>query len=169
MYFKALAQLIAAALVSAPLASAQRVERPGPSEYLRPNTTGSHGDGNTTAVTTVVSRFTTICPSPTTWTWGTKTYCVTEPTTLTITDCPCTITTTHKPCYDCHRTTHPPPEHHKTQHTAPIKPTKTSHVIVSGAAPAVGLTGCQGLASVAGGIVIAVGVGAVVVGGFAPL
>ncbi|KAK3353058.1 hypothetical protein B0T25DRAFT_200477 [Lasiosphaeria hispida] len=169
MHFKALAQLIAAALVSAPLASAQRFERPGP-EYLRPNTTGSHGgDGNTTTVTTVVSRFTTVCSEPTTWTWGTKTYCVTEPTTLTITDCPCTITTTRKPCHDCHRTTHePPPDHHKTP-TAPARPTKTSHVIVSGAAPAAGFAGHQGLASVAGGIAIAVGVGAVVMGGFAAL
>ncbi|KAF7188153.1 Vacuole-localized protein 4 [Pseudocercospora fuligena] len=45
-------------------------------------------------VTTVVSSFTTVCPSPTTITQNGKTYPVTSATTLTITHCPggCTIT-----------------------------------------------------------------------------
>jgi hypothetical protein len=48
---------------------------------------------NDTIVTTtkVVSAFTTYLPKPTIFTFGTNTYTVTEPTTLTITDCPCTI------------------------------------------------------------------------------
>ena len=48
---------------------------------------------NDTVVTTtkVVAHYTTYCPEPTIFSLGTKTYTVTEPTTLTITDCPCTI------------------------------------------------------------------------------
>lgn len=48
---------------------------------------------NGTAVTTeVVTAYTTYCPGPTSIVHGNKTYTVTEATTLTITDCPCTIT-----------------------------------------------------------------------------
>lgn len=48
---------------------------------------------NETVVTTteVVSKYTTYCPGPTHVTMGNKTYTVTEATTLTIVDCPCTI------------------------------------------------------------------------------
>ncbi|CZS88288.1 uncharacterized protein RAG0_00006 [Rhynchosporium agropyri] len=45
-----------------------------------------------TTITTSV--LTTFCPSPTTFIHGTKTYTITEATTLTITDCPCTYTRT---------------------------------------------------------------------------
>ncbi|KAK8020437.1 hypothetical protein PG990_005575 [Apiospora arundinis] len=41
--------------------------------------------------TEVVNQYTTYCPGPTQITYGTKTYTVTAPTTLTISDCPCTI------------------------------------------------------------------------------
>ncbi|KAK8048773.1 hypothetical protein PG994_010503 [Apiospora phragmitis] len=41
--------------------------------------------------TEVVDKYTTYCPGPTQITYGTKTYTVTAPTTLTITDCPCTV------------------------------------------------------------------------------
>jgi hypothetical protein len=41
--------------------------------------------------TTVVNSLTTFCPFATTITHGPKTYTVTAATTLTITDCPCTI------------------------------------------------------------------------------
>lgn len=53
-----------------------------------------HPAGNQTVVyaTEVVTSFTTFCPSPTTFVHGTQTITVTEATTLTITDCPCTIT-----------------------------------------------------------------------------
>ncbi|KAI1380886.1 hypothetical protein F4677DRAFT_203071 [Hypoxylon crocopeplum] len=52
---------------------------------------------NATAYTTeVVTSYETYCPGPTQITYGTNTYTVTEATTLTITDCPCTIS---KPIY----------------------------------------------------------------------
>ncbi|PTB62919.1 hypothetical protein BBK36DRAFT_60021, partial [Trichoderma citrinoviride] len=41
--------------------------------------------------TKVVSQYTTYCPEPTTFTFNAKTFTVTEATTLTITDCPCTV------------------------------------------------------------------------------
>lgn len=40
-------------------------------------------------VTQIVTSLETYCPSPTTLTYNSKTYTVTEPTTLTVTDCPC--------------------------------------------------------------------------------
>lgn len=48
---------------------------------------------NQTVVTTtkVVSVFTTFCPEPTTFIFNNKEFKVEKPTTLTITDCPCTI------------------------------------------------------------------------------
>lgn len=50
--------------------------------------TGSGLPGHTcTTVTSVVSTLTTFCPGPTTVTYGTNTYTVTEATTLTVTDC----------------------------------------------------------------------------------
>jgi hypothetical protein len=55
--------------------------------------------------TEVVTALTTYCPAPTTITHGTKTYTVTSATTLTITDCPCTISKpvhpTGTPADDC--------------------------------------------------------------------
>ncbi|KAF2478043.1 uncharacterized protein BDR25DRAFT_308871 [Lindgomyces ingoldianus] len=41
--------------------------------------------------TEIVSEYTTYCPGPTTIAHGTKTYTITEATTFTVTDCPCTI------------------------------------------------------------------------------
>lgn len=43
-------------------------------------------------VTDVVTAYTTYCPSATKLTHAGTTYTVTEATTLTITNCPCTIT-----------------------------------------------------------------------------
>ncbi|TKA76409.1 hypothetical protein B0A49_05396 [Cryomyces minteri] len=43
-------------------------------------------------VTEVVTAYTTYCPAPTSIVHGNQTYTVTEATTLTITNCPCTIT-----------------------------------------------------------------------------
>ncbi|GAO18470.1 uncharacterized protein UV8b_07280 [Ustilaginoidea virens] len=54
----------------------------------------AHSSFNGTVVTEVVSSYVTYCPGPTQITHGNKTYTVTEATTLTITDCPCTI---HRP------------------------------------------------------------------------
>lgn len=44
--------------------------------------------------TEVVTSYETYCPGPTTIVEGGNTYTVTEATTLTITDCPCTLTKT---------------------------------------------------------------------------
>jgi len=54
-------------------------------------------NGTTPVYTTeVVTSYTTYCPGPTEVVHGSMTYTVTEATTLTITDCPCTIV---KPVY----------------------------------------------------------------------
>lgn len=45
----------------------------------------------TTTEYDVVTAFTTYCPEPTTIVTNNRTIVVTAPTTLTITDCPCTI------------------------------------------------------------------------------
>ncbi|GMM50849.1 Spi1 protein [Starmerella bacillaris] len=42
--------------------------------------------------TEIVTAFTTYCPGPTIFTMQGRTYTVTSPTTITITDCPCTLT-----------------------------------------------------------------------------
>ncbi|KAK4971257.1 hypothetical protein LTR66_011434 [Elasticomyces elasticus] len=42
--------------------------------------------------TEVVTAYTTYCPSPTSIVHGNQTYTVSEATTLTITNCPCTVT-----------------------------------------------------------------------------
>lgn len=52
------------------------------------NTTAT---GHIVYTTEVVTALTTYCPAPTTLTHGDKTYTITSATTLTITDCPCTI------------------------------------------------------------------------------
>ncbi|KAI1389770.1 uncharacterized protein F4822DRAFT_212853 [Hypoxylon trugodes] len=57
----------------------------------------SYPASNATQYTTeVVTSYETYCPGPTQITYGTNTYTVTEATTLTITDCPCTVS---KPVY----------------------------------------------------------------------
>lgn len=62
--------------------------------------------GNITYTTEVVTAYTTYCPEPTTLTYGDVEYTITEATTLTITDCPCTIekpvtTAPVEECHDC--------------------------------------------------------------------
>jgi len=47
---------------------------------------------NDTYITEVVTAYTTYCPAPTTIVYNDVTYTVTKATTLTITNCPCTIT-----------------------------------------------------------------------------
>lgn len=49
-------------------------------------------NGFESSTTVVVSSFTTYCPSSTEFTFNGKTYTATDSTTLTITDCPCTLT-----------------------------------------------------------------------------
>ncbi|KAF4493627.1 clock-controlled 6 (CCG-6) [Fusarium agapanthi] len=80
---------------------------------------------NVTYTTEVVTAYTTYCPGPTEIVHGDKTYTVTEATTLTITDCPCTvtkpvITTSAVVCHDCPA----PPAHHGNNSTmVPVYPT----------------------------------------------
>lgn len=62
------------------------------SHHSKPTTWSHHGNNTVVTTTKVVSRYTTWCPEPTTVCIGSKTYTVTKPTTLTVTDCPCTIT-----------------------------------------------------------------------------
>ncbi|KAI1061845.1 hypothetical protein LB506_009663 [Fusarium annulatum] len=80
---------------------------------------------NVTYTTEVVTAYTTYCPGPTEIVHGDKTYTITEATTLTITDCPCTvtkpvITTSAVVCHDCPA----PPAHHANNSTlVPVYPT----------------------------------------------
>lgn len=61
---------------------------PGSTSILPPvYGTGMSSIKPTTYTTKIVSSLTTVCPSPTTVTYGTVTYTVTQATTLTITDC----------------------------------------------------------------------------------
>lgn len=48
--------------------------------------------GNVTYTTVTTDKIEYYCPGPTEIVHGSKTYTVTEETTLTITDCPCTVT-----------------------------------------------------------------------------
>lgn len=56
----------------------------------------SYAASNVTYTTEVVTAYTTYCPASTQLTYNGQTYTVTEATTLTISDCPCTIS---KPVY----------------------------------------------------------------------
>ncbi|ATY60119.1 hypothetical protein A9K55_005540 [Cordyceps militaris] len=53
------------------------------------------GTGEVVWTTEIVTAYTTYCPAPTTVVVNNKTHTVTEATTLTITDCPCTISKPH--------------------------------------------------------------------------
>ena len=91
-----------------------------------PMPTGSKN--GTVTVTSVVDVYTTYCPGPTSFHMGGKDYIVTKPTTLIITDCPCTVTETHPaptwiPGHPGYKPEHPvKPEHPEVE-----KPTKPEH------------------------------------------
>ncbi|KAK4151433.1 clock-controlled protein 6 [Chaetomidium leptoderma] len=80
-----------------------------------------------TYTTEVVTAITTFCPEATEVTYGGSTYTVTEATTLTISDCPCTIkvpvtTVSSVICNNC-----PPPAYHNsTASAAPTPPAPTT-------------------------------------------
>ncbi|OAA55639.1 hypothetical protein ISF_07744 [Cordyceps fumosorosea ARSEF 2679] len=65
------------------------------------------GTGEVVWTTEVVTAYTTYCPAPTTVVVNNKTHTVTEATTLTITDCPCTISKPHTPTGGVPVTTNP--------------------------------------------------------------
>ncbi|RGP64125.1 hypothetical protein FSPOR_8143 [Fusarium sporotrichioides] len=92
-----------------------------------PMPTGSKN--GTVTVTSVVDVYTTYCPGPTSFHMGGKDYVVTKPTTLIITDCPCTVTETHPagptwiPGHPGYKPGHPiKPEHPEIE-----KPSKPEH------------------------------------------
>ncbi|KAI9693284.1 MAG: hypothetical protein M1822_005280 [Bathelium mastoideum] len=61
------------------------------------NTTTIAPPSNITTTTVYVTDLTTVCPVPTTATYGSHTITVSSSTTLTITDCSCTVTETKTP------------------------------------------------------------------------
>lgn len=89
---------------------------------------GANAFKNVTYTTEVVTAITTFCPEPTTVEYGGTTYTITEATTLTITDCPCTI---KKPVTTissvvCHAGAGScAPAYHNSTAPAPVEPTKT--------------------------------------------
>lgn len=97
---------------------------------LAAGVSATYPHGNMTYTTEVVTEYETYCPGPTTISYGTATYTVTEPTTLTITDCPCTIskpvyTTSTVECSTCYPTETPsyPTSEYSTE--TPVYPTET--------------------------------------------
>ncbi len=66
----------------------------GLSAYALPSNATVTASPHVVYTTEVVTALTTYCPAATTLTYNSKTYTITSATTLTITDCPCTI---HKP------------------------------------------------------------------------
>ncbi|KAJ6783519.1 hypothetical protein PWT90_02050 [Aphanocladium album] len=101
--------------------------------------------GEVVWTTEIVTAYTTYCPAPTTVVVNNKTHTVTEATTLTITDCPCTISKPHtggpKPTG-----TGVVPTGNKP--TGPSKPSGTAPPQVNGAA-AVAPFGAAALAAIA--------------------
>jgi len=122
---------------------------------------GQYPAKNETVVytTEVVTALTTYCPEATTLTHNGKTYTVTEATTLTITDCPCTIskpvwTSSYVVYSTCNVTT--PTQAPYTTTTTPYAtgkytPTYTSSPVTAGAGKVVasgaGLLAVLGLAA----------------------
>ncbi|KAK3309116.1 uncharacterized protein B0T15DRAFT_526202 [Chaetomium strumarium] len=89
----------------------------------------AHKNETVAYTTEVVTAYTTFCPAATEVTVGTKTYTVTEATTLTITDCPggCTIkrpvtTISSVVCSNC------PSYHNSTATGAPSTPATLTSV-----------------------------------------
>ncbi|KAI0904434.1 hypothetical protein F4824DRAFT_256774 [Ustulina deusta] len=99
---------------------------------------------NVTYTTKVVTAYETYCPGPTQITYGTNTYTVTEATTLTITDCPCTVsvpvyTTSSVACSTCSSSTFAPvyptlsvPSYPSANSSTVAVPATTPEVTVTG-------------------------------------
>lgn len=97
--------------------------------------------------TVVVTEFTTVCPSPTTFAYHNSTYTVTGSTTLTITACPCTLTVSTPPPVTTTSTFLPPPPAYNGTTPATLYPNSTAAqqpsttVIVSQPPPSTYLSG----------------------------
>jgi hypothetical protein len=102
---------------------------------------GAHAYGkNVTYVTEVVPEYVTYCPAPTEIVHGDKTITVSVPGTITITDCPCTITKpvveeTHEVCHDCPEKPEVPEVPVETPTVAVPPPAGTGEVTPTGEAP----------------------------------
>ncbi|KKY19466.1 putative gpi anchored serine-threonine rich protein [Diplodia seriata] len=99
---KAASSSAAASSAAASSAASVKVESVAASSAVASSAAASvvtpTASGNASYVTEIVTAYTTFCPYATELTHNGKTYTVTKPTTLTITDCPggCTVT---KPVY----------------------------------------------------------------------
>lgn len=117
----------------------------------------SAGYSNVTYTTEVVTALTTYCPEPTQITHGGKTYTITKATTLTITDCPCTVskpvyTSKVVECKTCNQTSpvKPPPVATTPVGTGSFTPTKPPVTVpTAGAGKAAALSGAAVLAAIA--------------------
>ncbi|KAH8173370.1 hypothetical protein LIA77_07625 [Sarocladium implicatum] len=112
-------------------------------------------NGTAIATTTrVVDEYVTYCPEPTTFEFNNHKYIVTAPTTLTITDCPCTVVETgtvvkpYPPAGSEHPKPAPPAPEVTGGEVKPIEP-KPTDVVVAGASKgqqAMGYIAAGGLA-----------------------
>ncbi|TGJ78777.1 hypothetical protein E0Z10_g9982 [Xylaria hypoxylon] len=101
---------------------------------------------NVTYTTKVVTAYETYCPGPTQITYGTNTYTVTEATTLTITDCPCTVsvpvyTTSSVACSTCSSSTYAPVYPTLSVPSGPVYPSANSTAVYPTTTPEVPTTG----------------------------
>lgn len=121
---------------------------------------GVQAFSNVTYTTEVVTAVTTYCPEATELTYGGTTYTITEATTLTIKDCPCTISraVTVIPSVVCHtcapvsKPTWAPAKNNTAPGVAPptaAPPAATKGPVTAGAGKAAALSGA-GLAGVLG-------------------
>jgi hypothetical protein len=140
MKFTAAAVLSAAAGVSATYG------------YVAPgNTTAAPtGTGSVVYTTEVVTALTTYCPEATQITHGDKTYTITSATTLTITDCPCTVVkpvipTSSVVCHNCYNNNTSP-----TSHGAPAPAPAPSKGPAGSSAPTVPTAGAGKAAALTG-------------------
>jgi len=113
-----------------------------------------HGNGTVFFTTDVVTAFTTVCPASTQLTYNGVTYTATESTTLTITNCPCTLVkpvttyssvSTPAPVYTNATVTHSAPAGTGAPSAPPVPYTAGGNkaFVASGA----GLAGLLGLAA----------------------
>jgi len=95
---------------------------------LAATVSASYPAGNVSYTTEVVTAFTTVCPEATQLSYNGQTYTVSESTTLTITNCPCTISkpvymTSSVVCSTCSAAPTSTPVFYNT--TAPVVPAST--------------------------------------------
>ncbi|KAF4467995.1 cell wall glyco [Fusarium albosuccineum] len=110
-------------------------------KFVKPTACKAGGKPTQPAYTTeVVTHLTTYCPEPTTLTFGNKTIPVTEPGTITVTDCHFTTTKPIVPtgyAPPAGTTAYPPVVPTKPATTGPVAPPATPTVVTAGAAQVV--------------------------------